>query len=258
MGNWNTGGGGGGRGGSGAEVDRNMGIDRGDQGGNESRSSYDFDLNRAIREFRTGLPSLTRGEALQRANISPYRPSAVSFPQMEDGFIDVPNRNFNLNLEMRTPSYPMARVPTLLDKFKSFAKNPLNTALEKRTVMLDETGRAISPTYTITSENEIQDFLAGRINPFPFIKFDTRTATPLTSPEKYQVSSVSAPFAGTREMIVSYDELGTPTLNQDEFILPTAIASTPTQRRSLVPMGEYGVGRALDPSTAYNPFGLLS
>lgn len=258
MGNWNIGGGGGGRGGSGAEVDRNMGIDRGDQGGNESRSSYDFDLNRAIREFRTERPALSREQALQRSNISPYRPSAVSFPQMQGGFIDVPNRNFNLNLEMRTPSYPMARVPTLLDKFKSFAKNPLNTALEKRTVMLDKTGRAISPTYTITSENEIQDFIGRMINPFPAIKFDTRTATPLTSSERYQVSSVSAPFAGTRDMIVSYDQLGVPTLNEDEFIPPTMIASAPTQRRSLVPMGQYGVGRALNPSTAYNPFGLLS
>ena len=43
MGNWNQGGGGGGRGGSGAEVDANMGIDRGGSDDNDSFFSGTFD-----------------------------------------------------------------------------------------------------------------------------------------------------------------------------------------------------------------------
>lgn len=260
MGNWNTGGGGG-RGGSGVEVDRNMGIDRDDEGGNESRPSYDFDLNRSIREFRTGMPTLTRGEALRLGNISPYNPSAVSLPQMTDGFVDRPARNFNLELEFNAPTRfsGIQRPPTMSERIGTYIDTALGgrPALEKRVVGLDKEGKARTPTYQITSENQAMDFIGSRMNAFPFISFDTRTGIPLTSAEEYQVSRVDSPF-GTSENIVSYADLQNQfTPPDDSYVIPPTMVAQRTAPRSLVPMGRAGVGRALDPSTAYNPFGLL-
>lgn len=218
--------------------------------GSDSNSGR-FNIEQSIREFRTGIPALTRGQALQRATISPYATNAVSFPQMQGGFIDVPKGGLNLELEMRTPNLP---APMITPK----------SVLEKRTVNLGKDGTATGPTYQVTSENQIMDFIGGRINPLKgIIDFDTRTARPLTGGENYQVSSVSGPFGLSTDQIISYSELERRNAEDrarslgDEYVAPPVVASAPSYRRSLVPMGQYGVGRALDPRSFYNPFGLL-
>lgn len=241
----------------GTEQSLNRAVDT----GGDSGSSDPIQLDRSIREFRTGMPTLTRGEALQLGNISPYRPSAVTFPQMSDRFIDRPERNFNLELEFNAPTRfsGIQRPPTMNERIGNYIETTLGgrPALEKRVVGLDKEGRARTPTYQITSENQIMDFIGSKMNPFPFISFDTRTGVPLTSAEQYQVSRVDSPF-GTSENIVSYADLQNQfTPPDDSYVIPPTMVAQRTAPTSLVPMGRSGVGRALDPSTAYNPFGGL-
>ena len=232
-------------------------------------------LNKEIAQFKTGRPALTREELLGMVNISPYREDAVNFEQMRNGVVGLPSEGLNaIRMEMGFPPSDLKGTGETPYDRKDFFTRASEKLADKFDFNDDEERVAIisggnvpksEGTYTVTSENTIEDFLANTINPLSgLVRADSRTMVPMAGGEKTQLAMISTPF-GTRTTVTPYSQL---TYDEPEdggdasaYIPPRTGA--PTQRtQSLVPMGtdRYGAaapaaGFALNPSMYYtNPF----
>ena len=242
---------------SSAISDFSSGVD----GGDSSTPFYDqrvvspVNLQKEIMQFRTGIPQMTRAEFLQdpRVNISPYARNQVNIGSEDDqGFIAMPEdvQAINMTMGRRTDLTGNMDIPYAKKGFSERFDEKVNDLFgeddrEQRVVMTGGDRPELQGTYGVKSENTLEDVIANIVNPFGFIKFDSRTLQPYQGGEDFQLARVASPF-GSSTSITPYSELNTDTVGGDgseQMMVADAVVPRPV--RSLVPMG----------NQAYNPYG---